>query len=85
MKLIREEKKNTDLVAVISLPRRRLDVRGEKLSALPSSFIEVLTSPNSSGAVIEPMDKIRDTIPTDHIITNYKILSLNVIKRKVKR
>jgi sugar lactone lactonase YvrE len=81
-----ERDRNDALVARVALPSAAVNVQGEKLSGLPPNIEQALrggtgtAGSRSSGARLE-RDEIKETIPTDYILSGSQSISIRIARR----
>jgi sugar lactone lactonase YvrE len=74
-----DQAKNNDLVAVLQLPTTAVTVQGENLSLLPPTMSTVMRSSRSTG-VHTARDEVKQTSPTDYVLTGSQTLTLTVAR-----
>jgi sugar lactone lactonase YvrE len=74
-----DQSKNNDLVATLQLPTTAVTVQGENLSLLPPTMSAVMRSARSTG-VHTARDEVKQTTPTDYVLTGSQSLTLTVAR-----
>ncbi len=81
--LLREEKKNSDIILTLTIPQPGLVIEGKELLSPPSSLLSVLTNSGKEKGVIDiTKDTIifKTVIPTEFVVAGEHLLTLNIEK-----
>jgi len=81
LQLYEQLRSNSDLVVKAALPRFGVSVAGKDMSVLPASIFAVMRSSRSTD--IRPVrEQISRVIPTDWMLTGFKVLSIRIESEK---
>ncbi|MEI6513563.1 MAG: hypothetical protein WCO51_09860, partial [bacterium] len=80
VKRFNQKEKNTDMVVRLMLNRPAAYARGEKLSNLPPTMLEVLGS-SASSTVQLARDDIKKTLPMQYIVSGSQMFYITVVRK----
>ena len=81
LELLKEEKKNSDIILTVTIPQSGLVIEGKELLSPPSSLLSVLTNSKKEKGIVSITKEtilFKTVIPTEFVVSGEHLLTLNV-------